>query len=494
MSETPLSLEPRKPIRRTLLWPDSVLDIQDVLLNLAIDAPLYMVGGAVRDAFLSRPVKDIDLATPGPSIQIARQLADTLDADIFIMDAERGVARVLHTTPEGRLTIDVARFRGDDLLADLQGRDFTMNAMAIDIQGDLQHIIDPLNGEEDLEAKFIRRCHPQSIAEDPIRSLRAVRQSVQLKMRLEAATMADIRKHAADIHTPSAERLRDAFFQILALRNRTPQAFRVLDALGLLRHIIPESPALKGLHLDAPHMYNGWKTAIEAIRQMNRLLTTVTYRRTEHDAATFDMGMLAIQFDRFRARLHEHIQHEWPEARQHGTLLLLGAFLHALDYLEDTDAAERAAVCADALRLSNPEKTYLRDMLVYYRQALTIEPDDVLAQHRYWHRAGSAGVDAILLALAVYLSTYGLRLDQDAWLAQIERGMMLLHAYYQQHDVIVAPPMPVDGSDLLAEFDLQPGPIIGDLLTHIREGLVTGDITDRTDALRAARDYLQSQS
>ncbi len=493
MSKPSYDMTPRKPVRRTLLWPDSVLDIQEILLHLSIDAPLYIVGGAVRDAFLSRQVKDIDLATPGNAIQIARQLTDALDADIFIMDNERGVARVLHDTPQGRLTIDIVRFRGDDLLADLQDRDFTMNAIAVDLRGDLQHLIDPLNGENDLEEKFVRRCNPHAIADDPIRVLRAVRQSVQLKMRLEAATMADIRAHAAEIHTPSAERLRDAFFQMLTLRNRTPQAIRVLDALGVLRHLIPETAALHGLSLDAPHMYNAWKTAVEAVRQMNRLLTTVTYRRTEHDAATFDMGMLAIQFDRFRVQIDEHVHQAWPENREQGSLLLLGALLHALDYLDDIDTVERTAHYAGALRLSNPEKQSLTGMVRYYRQALTIEPDDVLAQHRYWHAAGAAGVDAILLALAVYLATHGLKLDQDRWLAHIERGLMLLYAYYQQHDTIVAPSMPVDGNDLVSEFDLQPGPVIGELLTHIREGLVTGDITSRTDALQAARNYLSAR-
>jgi tRNA nucleotidyltransferase/poly(A) polymerase len=488
----PDALNPRKPVRRTLLWPDSVLDIQDILLNLPVNAPLYIVGGAVRDAFLSRPVKDLDLATPGHSIQIARQLTDALDADIFIMDDERGVARVLHTTPEGRLTIDIARFRGDDLLADLQDRDFTMNAMAVDLRGDLQHIIDPLNGEKDIEEKRIRRCNPHAIADDPIRILRAVRQSVQLGTRLDPDTVQDMRDHAADIHNPSAERLRDAFFQILMLYQQTPQALRVLDTLGILQHIIPETARLHNLTLPDPHRYNAWKTTIEAVKQMNRLLTTVTYRRTADDASTFDMGMLAMQFDRFRQNLHNHIHHVWPSEREHGALLLLGALLHSLNYLDDIHPAERAANYADALRLSNPEKKRLVLMMSHYQQALSIAPDDALAQHRYWYTVGEAGIDALLLGIAVYLATHGLQIDQDDWLIQIERGMMLLYAYYLQHDTIVSPPLLVTGNDLLDELNLEPGPIIGELLTHIRENQVTGDVTSRAAALNAAREYLQS--
>src|SRR5690606_18615762 len=185
----------------------NILDIQDKLLELNLNVSLYIIGGAVRDAFLHFPVKDIDLATPTDSIKTARKIANAFNGDMFVMDMERGIARVLIDTDECKLTLDISAFRGDDLLEDIVGRDFTINAMAVDMLGDLQLLIDPLNGETDAMQKVIRRCSPVSIADDPIRALRAVRQSTHLKFRIEPETLKDIHLYGAKLLETSPERV-----------------------------------------------------------------------------------------------------------------------------------------------------------------------------------------------------------------------------------------------------------------------------------------------
>lgn len=105
------------PVR--LAWTDFVLDLRDFLIDKQVNTPLYIVGGAVRDAYLRGAIKDIDIAVDGDAIQIARQIADWFDGDIFVMDKERGVARVFVDTPDGQVSMDFARFRGDTLDDDL---------------------------------------------------------------------------------------------------------------------------------------------------------------------------------------------------------------------------------------------------------------------------------------------------------------------------------------------------------------------------------------
>ena len=139
-------LTPHEPYR-PLVWPDVVYDLQDMVADAP--QPVYIVGGAVRDALLHRPVTDIDLAAASGGIALARRLANALHGDFFVLDAERDVGRTLVDTPQGRLIIDVARFRGEDLLADLSDSDFTINEMAVDLKGDLRLLIDPLCGEQD---------------------------------------------------------------------------------------------------------------------------------------------------------------------------------------------------------------------------------------------------------------------------------------------------------------------------------------------------------
>jgi tRNA nucleotidyltransferase/poly(A) polymerase len=128
---------------------------------------------------------------------------------------ERGVGRALVPWEGGQMVVDVAQFRGPDLLADLRLRDFTINALAMPVRGERNRVIDPLGGMADLERKVLRRCGPESIASDPVRGLRAVRASVQYGLRIEPETQADMRAHARQLAETSPERVRDEFFQML---------------------------------------------------------------------------------------------------------------------------------------------------------------------------------------------------------------------------------------------------------------------------------------
>src|SRR5690606_5361203 len=152
-----------------------------------------------RDALLERQLTDLDLAVAKDAIPLARRIANALRGDFFVLDAERDVGRVLVDTPDGRFMIDVARFRGDDLLADLNDRDFTINAMAVGLSAEIILLIDPLNGDGDLSDKLVRQCNPHAFAPDPLRALRAVRRSVQFGMRFERDTLNDMRSVKAGL-------------------------------------------------------------------------------------------------------------------------------------------------------------------------------------------------------------------------------------------------------------------------------------------------------
>src|SRR6185369_5338691 len=200
-----MDIAPRQP-HRPLLWPDILLDIQEFLADVSDE--IYIVGGAVRDALLHRPLHDIDLATSGHAIQIARQIANHFKGDFFVLDGDRDVGRALLNLPDGRLMLDVARFRGASLVDDLSDRDFTLNALAVDVKADLSLLIDPLNGEEDIKKHLLRRCSDHALSDDPIRALRAVRQSSQLNMHIEADTLLDIKASVGIINESSPERIR----------------------------------------------------------------------------------------------------------------------------------------------------------------------------------------------------------------------------------------------------------------------------------------------
>ncbi|MDX2160773.1 MAG: hypothetical protein SF162_05560 [bacterium] len=458
---------------RVLVWDDLVHDLQDLAGDFS--TPLFIVGGAVRDAFLRRPMKDIDMATPGSGIALGRKIANGLKGDFYPLDPERDVGRALIPTASGTLIVDVARFRGADLESDLRDRDFTVNAMAVDLRGDLNAVIDPCGGEQDLMGRVLRRCSPHAIPHDPIRALRGVRQSLTFNLHIDPDTLRDMRSAAAHLRDTSPERVRDEFFHLLNV-DKPHGALRIAHRLGLLAAALPSAA--------------GWTTeaferTLTVIEILNAMLATLRLPRSDDATARFTMGMLAVGLDRYRKALHPLMETHYPNERTHRALLLLSALLDSHD-LRQTEAA------AVELRLSNPEKDRLVN-LARHRDRFDVLMESVLDPlliHRYWRATGDAGIDVILLALARFLADEGLALTQDRWLSIIEHAATTLRAIFEQREQIIDPPVLVDGRALIAHFGLKPGPVIGELLDVIREAQVMGQAATAEQALEVAARYL----
>src|SRR5438552_19164407 len=104
-----------------LAWPPIVEALQPILRESG--SPLYLVGGAVRDAFLRRPLHDLDFATADDGRRLAKRIADHFHGAYYPLDAERGVGRAIVEFEGQRYVTDVAKFRGASLAYDLPGRD-----------------------------------------------------------------------------------------------------------------------------------------------------------------------------------------------------------------------------------------------------------------------------------------------------------------------------------------------------------------------------------
>jgi poly(A) polymerase len=468
-------LTPRKP-HRPLVWPAAVLDLAELLAEST--TPVYAVGGSVRDAWFGSPLHDLDLATPDGASALARRIADALRGDVYVMDAERDVARVLADTPDGRLSLDIAAFRAEDLLGDLTERDFTVNAMAVDLREPLL-LIDPLNGEKDLRDRVIRRCSAHAIEHDPIRALRAVRQSVQLKARIEPATLADIRANAAGLSRVSPERTRDEFVKLI-VGPRPAAALRIVRTLGLLSPILPDVAALSD---------DGYDYTLQLLNNAASLLTVISPSRNDNSAAAFALGAFVVALDRFRGELQSHFNQRWANERPHRAILFIASLFCAVTIQHPSQYAK---AIAERLRLSNPETARLAALLgADYSMLATDRALSILEQHRFWHRLGAAGVDVVILSIARTLTDYGLEIAHDNWVTTLARARALLDAYFSNHAAVVAPPPFVDGTLIMKALNLKPGPLVREVLDAIREGQVAGVVTDAESAVVLAREYLQ---
>lgn len=468
-----MGLRPTEP-RRMLLWPDFV----EVLAERAPEPDrLYMVGGMVRDALLGRPIHDVDLATPGDGLKAARRLADAFGAAYYPVDPQRRTGRVILPGTGEATVIDVASFRGETLLEDLEGRDFTVNAMAVRLDAP-QALYDPLGGQQDLfDHKLIRQCLPGSIASDPIRALRAVRQSLQFKLRLEAGTRTAAREAAPALLADSGglaqpERVRDEFFRMLT----GPQpavALRALHRIGLLAPLCPFP------------LGDALEESFALIAQLTRLYELISPARTDNTASQLMLGVAVMILDRYRRQLQEHLQHEHVEGRPASALALLGA-------LTPPEVSEPGAAWAERLKLANAEARFV-ERLVASRQIVPTEPPvDSRRAHRYYREVGEPGVTGVLLMLAGHLRAGTAPEDWGTVLEHV--AAPLFEAFFWRHQEVVAPPPLVDGNDLINRLEMRPGPRLGQILRELLEEQAAGTVRTREEALRLAQRLDESGS
>jgi poly(A) polymerase len=277
----------------------------------------YLVGGCVRDLLLGRKPADYDVTTDATPDEVMRIFPET-----YAVGAQFGV--VLVPLPKSLVSkdennvVEVATFRSDigysdgrhpdrvvfskDPREDVERRDFTINGLLL---GPLTNeVLDFVGGRKDLDARIIRAIGDpeRRFAEDKLRMLRAVRFAARFGYAIEPATFEAIRKLASQINQVSRERVRDELSKMLT-EGRARQAFLLLDETGLLREVLPEIVAMKGVE-QPPQFHPEGDVFVHTLLLLDKLPhpcpVTLAWGALLHDVgkpATFRIAPDRIRFD-----------------------------------------------------------------------------------------------------------------------------------------------------------------------------------------------------
>jgi poly(A) polymerase len=224
---------------------------------------LALVGGPVRDALIGRLGNDLDFTTNAKPEETKKILKNWAD-DIWETGIEYGTV----AGKRGDTTVEVTTYRsesydpqsrkpevmyGDNILGDLSRRDFTVNAMALELTSKIPEFIDPYNGLTDLAQKIIRTptTAENSFSDDPLRMMRAARFASQLGFEIAPDVLQAMKDMAGRISIISAERVRDEFIKIL-MSTRPRIGITLLVETGLAEIVLPEIPKLR-LEIDEHH-------------------------------------------------------------------------------------------------------------------------------------------------------------------------------------------------------------------------------------------------
>jgi tRNA nucleotidyltransferase (CCA-adding enzyme) len=254
--------------------PEEIIRISKVLSSAKFEN--YLVGGCVRDLLLGRKPKDWDITTIATPEQITPLFEHTF------YENDYGTVGVVNDEPtdESLRVVEVTPFRTESgysdfrrpdgvewaktLEEDLKRRDFTVNALAYDIEND--KFIDLFDGEGDIKRKLIRTVGKpeERFSEDALRMLRALRFAAELGFAIESDTLTAIDEHKELLAHISRERIRDEFIKIIM--SDTPSiALGLATQLGILKFISPELEKGIGVEQNKAHIYTVWEHLIRAL-------------------------------------------------------------------------------------------------------------------------------------------------------------------------------------------------------------------------------------
>jgi poly(A) polymerase len=425
----------------------------------------WLVGGAVRDQLLGRETDDIDLAIPGDPKPHARRIARAVRGAAFELSGAFGAWRVV--APRHAWHVDLVTLRDDDILGDLAQRDFTINAMAEPLEGG--ELLDPHGGRQDLADKLVRMVSAEALADDPLRSLRAIRIAVELDLTLDDATGRAVSANARGIERVAPERVFGELKRVVSA-DQVLRGLAMMDAHGLTDVVLPELNALKGVEQSHFHHLDVYEHTLAVLDEVTKLDDPVLAEPLA-DELTRGQAM------RWAALLHDAAKPQTRGELPGGRVTFLG---------HDTEGAELAKAVLGRLRSSSKLREYVASLILHHLDVGFLVHRRPLDRHTIWRYLSQTkpySADATLLTVADRLATRGKNAG-PAIEAHLEVAGTLLEA------ARTPLPAPLLRGDELIRAGVEPGPAVGELLDQLAEDRFAGVISTREEALARLQELL----
>jgi len=439
--------------------------IEKVANDLHVEA--YAVGGVIRDIFLHRNSKDIDILVVGSGIDLALAVAREISPKIEVhfyknfgtaqftymdSDIEFVGARKESYNHESRNPV----VENGTLEDDLNRRDFTINAMAISLNGKQKgQLIDIFNGIADLQNKTIRTPLAPDItfSDDPLRMLRAVRFASQFHFTLSPDTYEAIKRNAERLNIISKERIVEEFNKIL-LSRKPSYGITLLDSTGLLSQFLPQLPDLKGVeYVEGRGHKDNWLHTLEVVDKI----------------AMVSSNLWLI----WAALLHDIAK---PATKKYESTT--GWSFHGHEFI----GSKMVKSIFHYLKMPNNEKMrYVQKMVSLHLRPIALVEDVITdsAVRRLLFDAGDDIEELMMLCEADVTSKNPEKvrrcLDNFARVRQKLKEI-------EEKDRIRNWQPPIDGIEIMQTFNLQPCHQVGLIKTAIREAILDGIIENSHEA------------
>lgn len=461
------------------------------LVSKDLDSEAHIVGGFVRDFLLGvEDRKDIDFVVSGSGLTFAKKFDEELkqigslvefpdfDTARYVFgEEEKGLvlefagARKETYVPHSRKPTVVATTLEEDLLR----RDFTVNAMALptaaftgatrNTETIKKKIIDPCNGQKDLQEKVLRTPLDPDItfSDDPLRMLRAIRFAAHLNFSIDPKTLSAIHSNRERIKIVSAERVQEELFKLLAT-TQPSIGLLLMFQTGLMDLVLPEVSALDGVEDVFGHQHK------------NNLIHSI--KVTDN---------VAEQSDKISLRL-AGLLHDIGKPGTKQFLPKIGWSFHAHEHL----GKKMVYALAKRLRFSKDLTDYLAKLIRWHLQPIALMDDGITdaAVRRLVVTMGDLLDDLMILGRSDI--TTGNPYKKAKRLKNYDHLKEKI-AEVLEKDKLRAFQSPVRGDEIMAECGLKPGPTTGKIKSAIEEAILDGIIPNEYEAAKEYFNKIKDQ-
>ena len=451
----------------------------DILNNEIITAlkstgrKIYLVGGTVRDMLLNRPTYDKDLIVLDEDARsFSENLAKTLEATFVPLDEENKIYRIVLKDKLNYL--DITNPIENDFEKDIKRRDFTINALALDIYNG--EIIDFVGGKKDLENKKIRMITEENFDDDPLRILRGYRFQAGLGFEIEEKTLDAIKTRIEKLNQPAFERKIVEIIKLFGGKYAV-EALLEMDKVGILENLFPPIIDVKKVPPNSHHHLDLFNHSLEVVNQIQKIYENSSQEIQTHLETTDFGGAPRLAHLKLAGFLHDIGKFStWTieENNRHRFIK------------HDDIGAKMAEKMLKEMKFSKKQIEYIcKQIKLHIYPSGVLQAPNLNEKHymRYIRKMENDVIDNIILAKADRLSAQGADITPEILNANLNGLDKMLQYYLDIKDSLKPLPKLIDGREVMQILNLTPSPRLGEIMDAIKEAQISGDIITKDEAI-----------
>jgi len=459
-----------------------------LLLDLADRFPIYVVGGAVRDLCLGRVSCDYDLLIPGAEFMThLGEISLVLGQKPFALSHEHQHWRYHHK----EAVLDIAPLY-QSLATDLARRDFTVNAMAMELRDfvtqDLEKVKDFHLGREHMASQTLVLTSPDSFARDALRIMRAARLMAELGFTTSSDLQAQAKKSLESLRHCPGERIW-AELKRITVAPMAISAYAWLEQLGVLEALFPELEAEKGVSQNQHHAFGVYEHSWRAFLAYMQGWQTPDFLDADiRERVSLDLGRVPVNLEsvcKLASLLHDIGKPPARGVRADGKVTF---------YRHEQIGASMIAPIAQRLRLASTEAKLLSRFVRWHSYLAQLSRQPGLHEGHFFRlalRLGEHSIPMALFSVADLLAKGEEVAKEDSYRRVVSTLNRFFQAWYFRHNEITRPTLPMNPAELACALNLPPGRWLQETMTYLEEQAARGNLRTEDKMIALAKQFCQ---